>query len=490
MFKWLGKRPEKREQKTRQLWEREFKIVKEGLDGEQVVAFVNELIAQSKASQRASSASLRSILKTAVTDAEQLAASIKAKAQTEAEAEAATIITQANQKAQEIQRRAEVAAQKEVEDILSVANRKAEIAEVEAKQKALLFLIRARDEIEKEVSDEYKRAYSRLSSSLQDLLTEGQNIEMELKGRRAALWESRSFELKEYEAALLGTSEADVPPSEEGEVKPDMATEEVIEQSVQSQEKVAEENTEQSTQLQEEATEEVIEQPAQSQEKVTEENIEQSTQLQEEATEEVIEQPAQSQQKVTEENIEQSTQLQEEATEEVIEQSVQSQEKVTEENIEQPTRLQEEATVSETVEVATEELLEQPLPEERPGAGEPESAQLTLDGKSLYGGEVELIIAAPIELKAVSRFYNYLQAIPELRVLYTRGSWDRGTTITVVLDKPMPLINIISKTPGVEVTPELLEGDSSVKAKPGSLWKGGEKTVKGIKLILKEAQSR
>ena len=72
------------------------------------------------------------------------------KAQQEAEAEAARIITQAKQEDQEIKRRAEIAAQKETEEILSVANKKAEITEVEAKQKALLFPLRAREEIEKE----------------------------------------------------------------------------------------------------------------------------------------------------------------------------------------------------------------------------------------------------------------------------------------------------------------------------------------------------
>ncbi|MFH1281435.1 MAG: hypothetical protein ABIH91_01780, partial [Candidatus Omnitrophota bacterium] len=41
------------------------------------------------------------------------------------------------------------------------------------------------------------------------------------------------------------------------------------------------------------------------------------------------------------------------------------------------------------------------------------------------------IIDSTVELKLVSQFYNYLQKVPELRVLYTRGSWDQGTTIAV-----------------------------------------------------------
>jgi len=82
MFKWRGQRLEKRKQKTRQLWEREFDIVNEGLDEKQVIAFVDNLIVQHKASQQASAASLNSLIKKAVTDAEQIASSIKMRSQT------------------------------------------------------------------------------------------------------------------------------------------------------------------------------------------------------------------------------------------------------------------------------------------------------------------------------------------------------------------------------------------------------------------------
>ena len=143
-----------------------------------------------------------------------------------------------------------------------------------------------------------------------------------------------------------------------------------------------------------------------------------------------------------------------------------------------------------------EETLGQRPPEERPGKeeklsiGEIESAQLKLDSQALYTGEIELDIPVPVELKMVSKLYNYLQTIPELKILRTRGSWDRGTTITVVLDKPMPLISLISKIPDVEVTPELLQKDGLVKGRSSSLLRGDKRGVKGIKLILKEAQPR
>ncbi len=402
MFNWFGQRGGKGKREARRLWEREFNITKEGLDEEQVVAFVNNLIAQQKASQQASAASLRSLLKTAVTDAEQIAASIKMKARAKGEAEAATIITQAKQEGQEIKRKAEIATQKEAEDTLASANRKAEITELEATQKALLFLLRAREDIEKEIREEYKNTYDQLFSSLQKLMSEGQNIEMELKSKRARLWESKEFELERYEAALLETSEAAVPPPEtaapmETEIETDIAGKERMEQPAQPQEEA----------------------------------------------------------------------LVEEA--------------------EQPAQPQEEAAISEPAEEITEELLKEHLPEEIPSREETGSVKLKQDSQTLYGGEVELAIAMPVELKLVSKFYNHLQTIPEIKIRHTKGSWDRGTTITVVLDKPTPLLSVISKIPGVKATPELPQKDSLAKGTSSSLLRGGGKGVKRIKLTLREA---
>ncbi len=353
MFGWLSRRFGKSQKKTVQLPPREFS------DGS---------VEQESAPQQVSSGSLYSVLKTAIADEEQIADSIKMRAQKEAKAEAARIIDKAQLEAQEIKGRAEIDAQKRADDIISAANRKAEITEVEVKHKALQFLISVGEEVEKEVREEYEKAYSRLSSSLQDLMNEGQDIETELKGKIAKLWESKSFELKEYEAMLLSTSEAGVPPIEtsapvETELKPDIASKE---------------------------------------------------------------------------------------------------------KVEEPAQVQEEAIV---------EKVEEP-------------ALLKLDGQAIYTGEVELLIASMVELKLVSQLYNYLQTVPELKILYTRGSWNQGTTITVVPDKPMPLIDIISKTPGVEVTAELLEEDGLPVGRASSLLRSEKRETKRIKLTLKEAQPR
>ena len=76
MFKWLGQQNGKTKQKTKQLWDGEFNIVRNGLDEEQVTAFVDNLTEQHKASHQASTDSLSTLIKKAAVDAEEIAASI------------------------------------------------------------------------------------------------------------------------------------------------------------------------------------------------------------------------------------------------------------------------------------------------------------------------------------------------------------------------------------------------------------------------------
>ena len=301
----------------------------------------------SEGNHKKNGASIRSLIQKAVRDAEQITDSIKMRAQAEAENEAARTIDQARQDAEEIKRSAEAAVRKEAEDILSAANRKTENAETEAKQKVRLLLLRARQDLEKEVGGEYEQVHSRLLSSLQELINEGQNEE--------------------------------------------------------------------------------------------------------------------------------------------ITQPVQLEEEVVNEKVEEPLQPEKEATLSELVEATPEEPPEQYLPEKKPDEGAPDTTELKLeDSQALYAGEIELEIAAPVELKTLTKFYNYLQTIPDIKILYTRGSWNSGTTITVALDNPIPLIGLISKTPGVTVVPKLSKEDNLVKGTSSSLLSARRSGIKRLILTLEE----
>ncbi|MFC1874085.1 hypothetical protein ACFLYX_02150, partial [Chloroflexota bacterium] len=147
--------------------------------------------------------SVSALLRTAIADAEQIAASIKMRAQNEAEAEAARIVARAKLEAEEVKGQAGIVAQGEAEKILSEANKKAEIVEMEARQRALQFLVKASEEIGKEIQGDYTKAYSQLSSSLRDIMAEAQKIGAELEGKATKLLETKGFKIEGYEAALL-----------------------------------------------------------------------------------------------------------------------------------------------------------------------------------------------------------------------------------------------------------------------------------------------
>ncbi len=457
------KNSREKKQDTMRLWEREFDVVKHGLDEGQVTSFVNNLIETHNTAKAASSASIRSLLKKAVTDAEELATNIRIKAQAEAESESAATINRARQEVQDIIRKAELAAQKDAQDTIAVANRKAQIIEVESRQKALIFLLKAREDIEKEVLQEYKNIYSGLSASLQNLASEGQNIEVELKGKRAKLWDSKNIALNEYETALLGTADVatlhtDTITATEIEIEPDIA------------------DKDKSARLLEEKMMENTTPPAKLPGKHRKKRIEETAQLKEEPIAKVLEQPVKLQEVYIEEKVEE-IQLQEEPGKEVPAQPAELPETHVEEKIEEIVQLQEEPIKG--------------VPAQPAGAvADIKQARYVapdMDIERPFSGELELDIAVPVDLNVLSKLYDYLQSVRELRVVHTRGSWDRGTTITVVIEKPIPLISMILKIPDVTITPELLTLVSPADDTSGTPVKGKKKGINRIRLYMQAA---
>jgi hypothetical protein len=148
--------------------------------------------------------------------------------------------------------------------------------------------------------------------------------------------------------------------------------------------------------------------------------------------------------------------------------------RVVEERTEEPAELfekvaqpQEEAAEPEPMATA-EESFDQHLPEERKSGREVKPSLSKAERQSLYTGEVELVVGVPVTPNMMAKLYDYLQTTPEIKFVRTSGSWNRGSIITVVLDKPISLISVISsKIPGAEVTPEQPGVDGFVKGRRG-----------------------
>ncbi|MBI2288692.1 MAG: hypothetical protein HYU83_06945 [Chloroflexi bacterium] len=365
MLKWFGRRLKKSKQGQRQAREKGSKT--------DSVMLGNIL-------QPASAESLRSLLKVAIADAEQIVASIKVRAQAEAEAESARIIAQAKLEVQEIKEKAEIAARKQAEDILSSANKQADISEIETKRKALQNLIKASETLP---------GTSQVAESFTEITSP---VEAETNSDKANRKVKEKFRGLVH---LLGKASVDK-----------------------------------------------VVKPVQLQDKASVDKVAKPVQLQDKASVDKVVKPVQLQDKVSAEEVKKSVQPHEEVP---------------------VARVQEKTDAKGDVPVLS-----------------------AVDSQALYSGEVELTIASSAELSLVSRVYNYLQSVPELRILYTRGSWDQGTTITVVLEQPMHLIDVLLKTPGVAVIPELLVQDARAAGKSGPLPRS-EGNIKRMKLVLREA---
>lgn len=98
----------------------------------------------------------------------------------------------------------------------------------------------------------------------------------------------------------------------------------------------------------------------------------------------------------------------------------------------------------------------------------PEVVLTTEESQSPYAGEVDINVEVPIEPTLVAKLYNFLQTTPEVKFVRTVGSWNRGSTITVMLDKPIPLLAaLVTKLPGASISPERPEAKDYVGDRRG-----------------------
>jgi len=469
MSSWLNGLSRKKQPKTKQLWGRKFSLVEEGLDEEQIIAFVGQLLAHRETTpvptpqseQTPPPDAIRSIIERAVTDAEQLAASIKTRAQQEAVEEAAKIIGEAKQKADEIRRQTEMATKEETGDILEELNTKARLIEEEAKQRVESLLLQVRQEIGKEVKEEYKEAHAKLLRSL-------------MKGAEVALpsAETPASVRIELKTGIAVQGSGDKLTKEDAKRKSEKAREkrnavgtnqgkpswlEQIGLRKKGQTKPASVNEDKTREKAEEAQKN----------KTPSDGGKPWWKLEIGSRKKAALEAAPSAKK----------------NEETEQPSITQTETVQKEpNPVQPSR---EAPLPKAAEPAARRPSVQPRIENKPDNQEPVGVPQKLDKEAIYEGEIELAIAVPVDPAAVSKLYNYLQSTPDMKILYTRGSWDRGTTIAVTLDKPLPFIGMISKISGLTIAPGLPQKENLVKGTSGSLLGAKRKEVAKIDLILK-----
>ena len=103
----------------------------------------------------------------------------------------------------------------------------------------------------------------------------------------------------------------------------------------------------------------------------------------------------------------------------------------------------------------------------------------------LFTGEMKLIVIPPAKLGTVLKLYNYLQSLPDIKVVYTDGARDVRIVIRIAVDKPTPVINLISKVGGVILATEDTP-DESAEEKTKLLLEKRQNNVKEIRLICRD----
>ena len=428
---------------SRQLWGRDFSLVEGRLSEEEVIRFVNDLIAKQRTQLEQSTESWpQTLSKRILAETERDAANLRIRAKQEAEAEASRLITEARQEAQlvvsDARQEARTTAEQEGRSMMEAANQRAQLAETHALQKAHLFLIRARQEVEERLAVETKESYSRLMASLQDLVSTARQVESDWASRKIEPSWGGASELMEYQTTILdslmpGGLDMDPVPTEEEPIGSATATHSA-EPAVAEVVETAEESNPAPVDLPAEAPT----QAAPPLETITPETI----------TEEPLPQVSDVETQVADETPEREgvTPQAPEATAD----------KPREEPIAAPEGAPaEDNNLSDAVAGEVARILEgeTATPESESSVEEEISPAESAGGPRVYTGEVELVINPPINAARVTELYSHLQTLSEVRVVRTSGSWDRGTVVTISLERPLALIEALSELSSLEVAP-------------------------------------
>ncbi|MFC2058866.1 hypothetical protein ACFLTS_04395 [Chloroflexota bacterium] len=339
----------------------------------------------------------------------------------EAEAEAARIVAEAKRQGQEIASDAKIraagATQLEANEILITAKGKAEIIEATARQQATEFLAKAREQMLDEISTVNDIWTQEVKGAYFRLFSSLHDLMADVEQVQAG-WRNKTAELLERKSLELKEYDTRLfPPLEEAELVGDPQRD-YVEESLGSN------------------VEHDIQQPMQPQE----------------------EEAAPPKSSTSEEDLGSTA----------------------EHDIQQPIQPQEEEA---TPPKSTPETTKPPNPHitQKKGKNAQDAYIKQQDPNTNYVGEVELSLIPPVDLAKMSELYEHLQTIADIKVLRTVGSWDRGTVITVMVDKPTLLINIINESMGSKDQMGMSVIETAVPLKSSSVG-SRNKAVKRIEI--------
>ena len=83
---------------------------------------------------------------------------------------------------------------------------------------------------------------------------------------------------------------------------------------------------------------------------------------------------------------------------------------------------------------------------------ESDGASLLGDGQgdaTVYESDIELVVEPPVEADVLLKFCQWLGKMAKAEIEETVGSWEGGTSIRILLRRPLPLLEMLAHAPDV-----------------------------------------
>jgi vacuolar-type H+-ATPase subunit E/Vma4 len=395
---------------ARQLWGRDFDIVKEGLDESQVAMFITELIGErDELLQRQDHlASLTKLAERTVAEADKLAADIRKEIEEESQSQAAMILAKAEKEAQELmeQKRAEIldVANKEAQEVRNRAQQEAAAIKAQAQQEVEHLVNQQQQRVQEEVKEMAQKLHSQLMAGLKGVTEQATALQAE--------WESK------LSVSLEGSlSPASISPSPSVPV-----TEEPIEEMTIP-----------------DASEEPVEKKAALDTPEPEPQAESKPQEKEKTKAELKPQTEEKAQTEVKPKAEAGAKAEAKNDNNIFEQLEQAWEDT---DMAEPADKPEAASAEETADNTTV-VLDEDM------------------SSATYEGRVALDILPPLVPNQLVEIHRYLRDWPGIGIIEL-GPSSGGYSITLSLDRPMPLIDVLKQLPDIEAAEERVDsGDGN-----------------------------
>ena len=419
--------------KIKEIWGRQFNIVKNGLDEAEVFSFISRLIEQNADLSRKLEHidSLKKLAEKAVIQAAKQAQRIKSEAQEQASEEVETVVSQAREASQleseRIIAETESSAQAKLEESEQLAQQMLADAEEQAAEKAQMII----SETEEKTRAESERIIAETM----------QMAESTAQERIASAEERASRIIKEAEEKADSVTS---PAAEEANALLDEAKRksESAEQLAQQIMAEAQEKAEAIRKLAEEESNKLIAEIKQESERSAEIRIAKAEEEGRRIIEEATGAAAMEAERIKEEAEQFSGRGQSAG----------------------------EAQLKEKFDMLCDILLSNSLgARERPAPRNHRTEEYIEEDLDLYKGTVELDFPPPLDSNRVLKVHKQLSKIPNIRILDIKGSARGGIRITLLLRNSVPLLDVLKEMPEIEQVTNGVKpsGQSSLPQKHG-----------------------